>query len=649
MRFFSKSVLMAMATGGVVLSSCSHETDYYDPAVAESDRKAEYDSNFKSLFGEVSSEQDWNMAAKVRANVSLAGIDGASVVSVYTAMPGGKNCRLAAEFPAEREAFEFDYPESLSSAYVTVKDSKDRILFGSYFAISEGQINIAKSVRGTRGDCPTALGEQIVSESYLQDYNGQWDSGYYPTQWNPWVKYTDVFDFYRLSNVAVETGSSIKISDMVDIVGEGGVFAERGLDADGKCNLMHWEEQLKPSEGAEYVMESDGPMEITFMYGGTQKLNKLGYLYYKDGASEQEILSAPRYILMEDATPQNNVKVDGTAVDGGMKLPSIVEGYQKYGQADATLTGTTYKLAYFGEDGKGSSSFTFPAGTHIVFFEIIDGMNKKDAAGQEDPDQFFTAIRYSLPWMNKYFYYKRYEGHPSYQEYDAAELFVTYKWNGQTILGMEDEGGDDDMNDILFLVNGEFKSADIPDIGNDPAPQSWILACEDLGGDDDFDFNDVVFKVSHVAGKTTATVTPMAAGGTLPATIWCKAAADSPQRMGEVHDMFGVETSKMVNTNAADGVNGIEGATATVTVPENYTMTADMGGFWIVIEKDGVGEITVNAPGKGSAPQMLCIPEAWKWPTERTRIDNAYPGFGEWGANFSNGTWYLNYTAGLVY
>lgn len=625
MKFFDRSAVMAIATGAIVFSACSHETDYYNPDL--NPNKAQYEKNWKNTFGDINPEQDWNVAAKVTASVSLDGMQDAANIMVYTGLPGGLNSRLVAAYPAQTRTFSFDYEESAKDAYVLITDRNDRILLGNYFSIDNGKINIALNTRGTRAEdgCGTSLGEIIKTDNLFKDDNGYWPADLYLNQYNNHINYNKVFDLYKLNNVATQTGSSWKISDIVDIVGKGGVFNE-GPDEKGECNLGKWEEDLKPSEGAEYVMEEDGPLEITFMYGGTEKFNKFGYICYKDGATMDEILRAPRYLLMDDARPQHNVTIDGTSMGeyGGMKLPHLVSAYEsKYNgvAVDATLTGTTYKLAYFDENG--NSSFTFPAGTHVVFFEVIGGN------GWWDENNLYSSIRYSLPWMNKYFYHKRMKNHPNDKEDDAAQTFVTYRWNGQTVLGMEDSN-DDDMNDILFFVNGKFKSHDIPDIGNDPAPQEWILACEDLGSTDDFDFNDVVFKVAHVSGQTEAEVTVLETGGIMPATIFC-----GDKEIGEAHSLLGVATDVMTTKSPTAA-----SAPVKIEVPADFTMTENMGGFKIYVAGDETSVVSVNAPGKGEVPQIICVPGTWKWPKERVSISAAYPNFGEWGTNWQDNTWY---------
>jgi len=166
----------------------------------------------------------------------------------------------------------------------------------------------------------------------------------------------------------------------------------------------------------------------------------------------------------------------------------------------------------------------------------------------------------------------------------SAELKISAVINNNgipTYVGLEDNptfggGSDFDCNDIIFYIDpGEDEK--IPDVVDpekpiEKEPMSWIIACEDLGSVGDYDFNDVVFSVSHVSGENTAVVTPLAAGGTLPAKILYKG-----KEIGEIHALLGgSNTSTMINTSNW----GKAGTPITLTVGTNFTMSSsDMGGF----------------------------------------------------------------------
>lgn len=219
--------------------------------------------------------------------------------------------------------------------------------------------------------------------------------------------------------------------------------------------------------------------------------------------------------------------------------------------------------------------------------------------------------------------------------------------NFRTFLGFEDmrttgnNAGDSDLNDFLLIIDPS------PLIVDEDA-QEWIIACEDLGDIDDYDFNDVVFSVSHTAGSTDATVTPLAAGGTLPAYIYYKDRLVSEQ---EVHEWIGIGDAQapsgfmlpMLNTENA----GKAGTPVTITVDDDFyiALTGDvdnMGGFSVQVVGDQTRQVT--APGRGEAPQMICVPAGWEWPYEKINIEEAYPEFGQWGQNYQTSEWY-NYPA----
>jgi hypothetical protein len=83
----------------------------------------------------------------------------------------------------------------------------------------------------------------------------------------------------------------------------------------------------------------------------------------------------------------------------------------------------------------------------------------------------------------------------------------------------------------------------------------------------------------------------------------------------EIHDMWEIDRGTMVNTNA--GANKAPIRIAQLPKSEGYE--ADKLRFTI---KSVVWEVFLS--GSGQAPYGVVIPFDWKWPTERTRITNAY-------------------------
>ncbi len=198
--------------------------------------------------------------------------------------------------------------------------------------------------------------------------------------------------------------------------------------------------------------------------------------------------------------------------------------------------------------------------------------------------------------------------------------------------------GDKDYNDMVLYTPQQLT----PITHNET---EWTIACEDLGGTFDYDFNDIVFRVRHTSGNDYAYLFPVAAGGTLPAHVYYQ----GTQIPGEWHSFFGngYESDVMINT----GKGPEEHAVKTIRLeglPTDWSikaLTSSSNGLTIKVKRAD-GEISsVTGPTNGSAPQMLILPYDWQWPVELTRITKAYPSFGEWGANYTNSSWLSNKVA----
>ena len=153
-------------------------------------------------------------------------------------------------------------------------------------------------------------------------------------------------------------------------------------------------------------------------------------------------------------------------------------------------------------------------------------------------------------------------------------------------------------------------------------PDHRIIA-EDLSVEDasDFDFNDVVFDVKmNYPNNGEHTIILQAAGGTLPLKV-----GDS-----EVHGLFGVSTTTMVNTGA-----GVSKAPVTFKYAKNTTnvneipVTVQKNGQWIKLEAL-----------KGKVASKICVKPIYRWCDERKSIDTVYPNFSQWVRGEHDDLWY---------
>lgn len=154
-------------------------------------------------------------------------------------------------------------------------------------------------------------------------------------------------------------------------------------------------------------------------------------------------------------------------------------------------------------------------------------------------------------------------------------------------------------------------------------PDCRIIA-EDLSVEDassDFDFNDVVFDVKmNYPNYGEHTIILQAAGGTLPLTVGDR----------EVHDLFGVSTTTMVNTGA-----GVSKAPVTFKYAQNITNVNEIP---VKVQKNGQW-IELEAL-KGKVASKICVQPRYEWCDERKSIDTVYPNFSQWVRGEHNDLWY---------
>ena len=697
------------ASGTFFLSSCSKDSNLYDP----NQKVNEYNNSWNQQFGAIDPTQNWNVATTVSATAACPTIAGESEMRIYSDAPLEDESNLMAVTKLTNGAgsISFDAKKAANHVFVSIKNSEGLFKIYNYYAIVNGTVNITPSdyITPTRSgftraanNCPVTKGEKKTInlqyktlakdaifwngntktfDEWKQVYQGQSIQYYNPGPFTDEsivtknadgsINYT-VFDFSHVElkpdaqwvgstkNIEITLLKGVAQEEAVPcwtlgqgykLFGPGSFFMEqqRYYSSEKMHLYTNGLEDLKKVEKGFSIVTEGGEIKMPVVYGATEKYNRIGYIYYKDG---QDPLTQPHYILMNDASPQGNIYFyswkEGQAV-GGMELShwnSTTESIDSYAK-DTKMYGTSYKLAFFGENHDQEATYNFPAGYHIVFFIApLYGQYSDYNPGD---------YNYSLPELNKrlgIYDNLHKDGNtdcPTYDPTRGAIKATAWTFNGQTFLGFEDGGRDEDLNDIVFWVEGQYKTPEPPITVPDPDPlpepqsESWIIACEDLGNTDDIDFNDVVFSVSHTAGETTAKVTPLAAGGVLPSNIY-----HGGNNLGEIHNLInGAQPNangqySMLNT----GSKGTPGSAITITVPADYSVTNH--GFTVKV-KDQNESIVLESAEIGTAPQMLVLPGEWAWPTERTPIGTAFPMFVEWSKAANTAIdWYKSPVEGKV-
>lgn len=437
--------------------------------------------------------------------------------------------------------------------------------------------------------------------------------------------------------------------------------------------------------------EGSGEIEVPFIYGATQIQDQFGYIYYKaDQEGTIDPLDQPHFVLMNDGRPDYNIYFDewGTGNTshsvGNMQLSGWT--YEN-GNAlttgktpDTEVYGTKYKLAFFGENYDQPATYSFPEGYKIIFFICPGAVENANADGTMS-SYATNNFNYSLPELNKriHHYYSN-QGSLTWNtevtgvsDMDrGAVKAVAWTTNGMTFMGFEDGGNDEDLNDIVFWVEGSFdpeqELVDVP-IAIEEHANSWIFACEDLGGTFDYDFNDVVWEVTqeyvdkYAGDVKTGTeygdvsIKLLAAGGTLPVQIYYDNVLLEVGGKSEVHALFGQTGSTLSPVNVT-GTKVTKSAvvlkTWTPTDTENGINMSDvMAKFKLVVTSSNgtTYEVkpstnSVNAPtnepykGADRTPQIILLPGEWEWPIETTPIQTAYDGFADWVQKADNTAWW---------
>lgn len=420
-----------------------------------------------------------------------------------------------------------------------------------------------------------------------------------------------------------------------------------------------------------------------------------GYYYYTGDLTTEQLWNIDKYILIDEQSAGTGMWI------GGSTPNTLTQGktakYSTWGDAsslyyetawenlhgeqcatymnnntDNLIRGTKIKLTYF---DNGTPSYTFPEGTKIGFFI---GWNK-DTETYKVPNQnriFFSDCAKTYELFDRPYYPN--DGQKSsmttdllpssftsthtlangaYTGPDVRQYASTFKFGDITVLGFGDEiAGDKDLNDICFIVSGNIDEPEdnTPEDLPEPETQSWVMACEDLGGTFDYDFNDVVYSVSHATNEAKAKITALAAGGTLPVELTYNGnVLTGPNGGTHFNSWFdNGNISDEVAINAGKSTATATGKSIEIEVPLDFSVAATvdggkMGGFAIKVYGGANNQdyTTITAPGQGATPQMMCLPSYWVWPNENDRITDAYPAFGEWGANYNVTNWYRHYNA----
>lgn len=409
-----------------------------------------------------------------------------------------------------------------------------------------------------------------------------------------------------------------------------------------------------------YELSSNGPFWVTWAagYGTFQTSHILGYYYHSPGTYEDiqyvDIAETHKWDYIDGLCKVQyqidvNDNVDGMdfrpgvwydanfdAADAFHSIRSgnmdrigdsafcIVNVFNRYGEHLSAVRGISFLV-------------DVPEGMHIGFYLRSDEepypsqwqrLNSKGVRPYTSSPAFFKGTCFSASDLNV----------------DGIRRSSIWADDSVIWMGMEDYviKGDNDCNDVVFCVSADLKIHNpdiiVPDLvvtGDYSSTLPWSLAFEDVYRNSDFDFNDVVVKLTPKYDEEKCCVTLMAAGSdNLMYLVY-----DGPEGLvnfGEVHSLLGSASNlRPINTTQSQISNPFVELDC-VPWPKSYTMEKDAERFHILIKRGTCADCTdtLALPSTpGLLPKAALIAGEWKWPLEGVSIIEAYPSFRNWAAD----------------
>ena len=426
-------------------------------------------------------------------------------------------------------------------------------------------------------------------------------------------------------------------------------------------------------EGGELLANDD--ILLSFLYGhtGQTAARTLGYYYHSVGSYSDIVFKDIAEVLKLDYyngkakvqyqvddkptwydanfdyrdDPANPSQTPANSVRKGDDAWNTLNVHNYYGDRLTAIRGLTFKLS-------------IPKGKEYGFYLrteeklSTDQKTKLTNLGVTDSNLPEYSANYSCAAMNT----------KTNNFRSAIAIYDNF-----TFMGIDDNlnGGDFDCNDVTFALSNskgekyipEFTEstkksewnkdviAKHPEYINPPSLeetnlQSWTLAFENAGLDNDYDFNDVVLKVTPDTQNGKAEVKLLATGAQRKTEVYFNGTL-----LGEVHELFGVSTDTFVNTTSNTATRKAI-TLPSIEWPKNTTMEAQRMNFSLKVYNDD-GTVDREFSMKDllndmKSPQVLCVAGNWKWPKERIAVHVAYPLIGKWGVNFNNEEYYNWYS-----
>lgn len=643
-----KSIFLLLCIS--VLFSCTKKEDFFDPHHIDEEAK----ENFP--VKDIDPSQDWNMAAVGTLSVSINQKTGeVYTVKVYTDNPLNSegNARLLAKKTGVRDGetvlFTFDVPKAIESVYVLFEDK----MYNGWVKVADmkvGRPSVSWEEQGSEAGKRSAMARsswdyKVPDEkNFLKEVPA--DAKQYPIQW------AEMRGGYYMNDGSYELrygNYTLYIKGNVTIT---------GAYPDGLVVYL-----LEGSTLDATAAETFNPNTVFYIaQNSTMKLNRIsincslynkgkitvagasnssgGYIY-NDGSFEITgkttfaMSGKATFVNLQSASLQDVTMTGGSELineEGTVKANSLdTRSSYIYNRCRMEILSSTYfqngEGFAFEQDGgssfetntlKTNGNIPLRLGSKSVFHvkDNVEYQNGKvDVTGVgSDEKALFWVSGVCIKTPDESITYsgelevalKGYTGDTNFS--DGAQLVKVE----QVRLGEPVGCG------YNYTTNGGGTNSDATDI-----PQVYTYVFEDMTREaGDFDFNDVVLKVTVPDESGKATVTLFAAGAAknlkVGFTDTSNGANSQSDLFGEVHAAMNCDPGTLINTGS--GPNG-------TSVEKEITITGtlkDNGDFYIY-EADNANNITIHVasqvtPASTYPPYGLCIPGDWVFPRERNQI-----------------------------
>lgn len=624
--FMQKPRLFAASLGVVALAllpSCQDEDFGY---TTDEIRLDAYNRNFKEVFGEVDPDHNWSTASQLNLSVKV-GFEGEYTVKVYTANPRypENNAYLVGQYDnisAGEHNFLCDLPATIECAYVGLIDGEgNRMILPAQIAMNKASVEFGANAQ-TRtvysGSTPftyRASDNKVVTT--IDDIRTPLST--LPEQVNNTGKVSQNFEYVSMG--------AFDISPIYSITSNRGGVYDYSMSNDDK-NACFGERLgiYTYNQQGQLVKDGSGNIVVTWIW------------HMNRGVLDNNMTAVTSGTWYE-------AHKTGEAADSWHQMywfENNINGSDEEREAREQFCvwkGSNFKDGYdkIRTDG---IHLDIPSGTRFGF--VLD----------TDHGNVFSNSSYNID-----------AGSPSGNTLDHIKdtYAATFHTNNTLYLAFEDwdyanEWHDNDFNDLVLKLvpsNGSYNPL-IIDKDSEVDPIIYIVACEDLGGTFDWDFNDVVFGIEHVSGQDKARIKLLAAGGTLPISliyenngtaneILFDNLKDSNGNTTDLHAALDAETTQPVNVNATGGISHDPVYSKEFPVGRyDFTVLDDAAKFKIkVVYGANNVQKDVHVPDydeKQKIPQAFLIADPkWEWPTEHERITSKYPEFETWVTNWRNG------------